>query len=129
MDEIVLVFLSWQFLVVGLVIYFTFRFFNDFAGPKLWRVVKLRKLLKFLEGSKMVWPPLFGFGLGWIPGVPRPEPLTGSSSLTVAMLFLVAGLFCQSIVKGVRKALAARGINIDWDLDPRSQLKNKKVGL
>ena len=77
MDEIADVFMSWQFLLVGVIVYFVFGLFNSFLGPRLWGINKkgLRKFLKFLEGSKMVWPPLLGFGLGWIPGMPRPEPL------------------------------------------------------
>lgn len=126
MEDIVGVFLSWQFLLVGVVVYFVFRFCNDFVGPNLWKVYRIRKILVWLEGSKLIWPPLFGFALGWVPGMPRPAPLEDSSSLTVAMLFLVAGLYCQWIVKGIRKALAARGVNLDLDLAPKDQLKVKK---
>ena len=123
MDEILDVFLSWQFLLVGIVVYFVFKFFNEFVIPKLWTIPKLRRAIKFLEGSKMIFPPLIGFGLGCIPQMPRPEPLSESNQLTVAMLFLVAGLFCQSIVKAVRKALETRGVNIELDIPPKEQKK------
>lgn len=126
MDDIVGVFLSWQFLLVGIVVYFTFKLFNDFLAPKLWRAAKMRRVLKYFEGSKMVFPPLLGFALGWVPQMPRPEPLAESNSLTVAMLFMVAGLFCQAIVKGIRKALSARGINIELDMTPKEQ-KTKMI--
>lgn len=123
MDEIVDVFLSWQFVLVGCTVYLVFKLFNQVVGPQLWKVVKLRKALKYLEASKTIWPPLMGFGLGWIPTMPKPEPLAESSSLTVAMLFLVAGLFSSAIVKGVHKALESRGINIDLDVPPKQQKK------
>lgn len=128
MDEIVSVFLSWQFLLIGIVVYFIFGVFNGFLGPRLWKIQnkKFRKFLKFMEGSKMVWPPLLGFGLGWIPGMPRPDALAESSALTVALLYIVAGLGCQWIVKGVKKALEARGIDVELDWTPKEQKAAKK---
>jgi hypothetical protein len=127
MDEIVRVFLSWQFLLVGIVVYFVFGLFNGFLGPKLWKIrnMKWRSIMKFLEGIKMVWPPLIGFGLGWIPGMPRPDALAESSTLTVALLYIVAGLGCQWIVKGIKKALEARGIDVELDMTPQDQKKAK----
>lgn len=127
MDEIVDVYLSWQFLTIGVVVYFIFGFFNNFLGPRLWKIknTRWRKTLKFFEGAKMVWPPVFGFALAWIPGMPRPEPLAESETITVALLYVVAGLGCQSVVKGVKKALEARGIDIDLDLDPKEQKKQR----
>ena len=102
-------------------------FFNDFLIPKLWKHKKIRRVLKYMEGSKMIYPPLLGFGLGWIPQMPRPEPLLESNQLTVAMLYIVAGLCCQSIVKGVKKALEAKGIDLEIDLPPKEQ-KKKNLG-
>lgn len=127
MDEIVSVFMSWQFLLIGIIVYFVFGLFNSFLGPRLWKIKnkRWRKFMKFLEGSKMVWPPLLGFCLGWIPGMPRPDPLVGSATVTVAMLYTVAGLGCQWIVKGIKKALEARGIDVELDMDPREQKKAK----
>lgn len=127
MDEIVSVFMSWQFLLVGVIVYFVFGLFNSFLGPRLWSInnLGLRKFLRILEGSKMVWPPLLGFGLGWIPGMPRPEPLAESNTLTVALLYVVAGLACQSIVKGVKKALEARGIDVELNMTPKEQKARK----
>ena len=126
MEDIVGVFLSWQFLLVGITVFFLFKFFNEFVGPRLWGIHKLRKVMIWLEGSKMIWPPLFGFALGWLPGMPRPAPLEESNNITVAMLFLVAGLFCQSIVKAVRKALEVRGVNVDLDIPPKEQKKLRR---
>ena len=127
MDEITGVFLSWQFLLVGVVVWMIFAFFNQFLGPRLWQIKdpRWRKTLRFLEGIKLIWPPIFGFGLAWVPGMPRPDALEDSGKLTVAILFAVAGLTCQWIVKGVKKALEARGIDIDIDVDPREQKKRK----
>jgi len=129
MDEIACVFLSWQFLLIGLIVYFVFGFFNDFLGPRLWSIrnVKWRKTLKFLEGIKVVWPPIFGFTLGWIPDIPRPDALAESSTLTLALLYFVAGLCCQWIVKGVKKCLESRGIEIDVDLPPKQQKKTRSA--
>lgn len=125
MDDIVSVFLSWQFLLIGIIVYFIFGFFNQFLGPRIWKIqnTKLRKTMKFLDGTKLIWPPTLGFTLGLIPQMPRPDPLIESNQLTVAMLYLVAGLGCQWIVKGIKKALEARGIDVDLDLDPREQKK------
>lgn len=132
MDEIVGVFLSWQFLLIGIIVYFLFGIFNGFLGPRLWKIKNKgwRKFMKFMEGIKMVWPPLFGFGLAWIPGMPQPEPLVAaeSSTLTVALLYSVAGLGCQWIVKGVKKALEARGIDVELDMTPKEQKKAKSGG-
>ena len=125
MDEIVSVFLSWQFLLIGIIVYFVFGLFNNFLGPRLWKIRnhRWRQFMKFLEGIKLIWPPIFGFALGLIPSMPRPDPLVESNQITVAMLYLVAGLGCQWIVKGIKKALEARGIDVDLDIDPREQKK------
>ena len=121
MDDIVRVFMSWQFLLVGVAVWMIFELFNKVINPYLWKVNKLRKVLKFLEGIKLVFPPLLGFGIGWIPSIPRPEALNDASQFTVALLYSVAGLCSQWIVKGVRKALEARGIDTDLDDPPRQQ--------
>lgn len=128
MDEIISVFLSWQFLLIGIIVFFVFAFFNQFLGPRLWKIknVKWRAIMKFLEGIKTIWPPLLGFGLGWIPQMPRPEPLADQHQATVAMLYLVAGLGSSWIVQGVKKALEARGIDVEMDLSPKEQKKAKK---
>lgn len=128
MDAIGDVFFSWQFLLVGVVVFLIFGFFNQFVGGQLWRVKALRKVLRELEGTKMVWPPLIGFGLGWIPSMPRPTELTESSQFTVALLYSVAGLCSLWIVKGVKKYLESRGVKIDLDDDPRQQ-KELRRGL
>jgi hypothetical protein len=127
MSEIVNIYLSWQFLLIGIIVFLIFAFFNDFLGPWLWRVqnTKWRKVMKFFEGIKMVWPPLLGFGLGWVPGIPRPDALMESSQLTVALLYLIAGLSCQWLVKAIKKALEARGIDVDLDFTPKEQKKLK----
>ena len=130
MDEIVNVFLSWQFLLVGIAVFFVFAFFNGLGawkglGAYLWKIKGLRKILQILEGIKMLFPPLFGFGMGWIPQIPRPEPLVESTQFTVALLYMVAGLCSPWIVKGIKKALEAKGINVDIDLTPKEQKKHK----
>jgi hypothetical protein len=127
MNEIGNVFLSWQFLLVGIVVFFVFGFFNQFLGPRLWRLNKawLRRFLKVMESFKMIWPPLLGFALGWIPWMPRPAALEGTHQFAVALLYLVAGLFSLWIVKGVKKYLESRGINIDLDFTPKEQKKVK----
>ena len=126
MDDILAVFFSWQFLLIGIIVYFVFGFFNDFLGPRLWKIAKIRKVLKAIEGVKMIFPPAWGFALGWIPMIPRPEPLKDANQLTVALLYLVAGIACQWIVKGVKKALEARGIDVDLDLSPKDQRKQPR---
>lgn len=128
MESIGDVFFSWQFLLIGVVVFLIFGFFNGFIGGQLWRVRSLRPVLRELEGTKLIWPPLIGFGLGWIPGIPRPEAVTESNQFTVALLYCVAGLCSVWIVKGVKKYLESRGIKIDLDEPPREQ-KDLRKGL
>ena len=59
--------------------------------------------------------------------MPRPEQLAESSTLTVALLYTVAGVGCVFFVKAIKKALEARGIDIDLDLTPKEQ-KKAKIG-
>ena len=127
MDEIGSVFFSWQFLLIGIIVYFIFAFFNEFLGPRLWSINnrRWRSVMKFLDGIKVVWPPIFGFLLGWVPGIPRPSALSESSTLTLALLYFVAGLGCQWIVKGVKKYIESRGIDVDLDLSPKQQKKTR----
>jgi hypothetical protein len=128
MDAIGGVFFSWQFLLIGVVVFLVFGFFNRFVGGQLWRINSLRTILRELDGTKLVWPPIIGFALGWVPAIPRPEALTESSQFTVALLYSVAGLCSQWIVKGVKKYIESRGIKIDLDDDPRKQ-KELRRGL
>lgn len=130
MNEIVNVFVSWQFLLVGVIVFLLFAIFNGLGswqgvGAYMWKIQSkgFRKFLKVMEGIKMIWPPLFGFALGWIPAVPRPEALEDTSQFTAALLYAVAGLCSPWIVKGVRKALEARGIDIELDEPPKAQKK------
>jgi hypothetical protein len=128
MDSIGDVFFSWQFLLIGVVVFIVFGFFNQFIGGQLWRWRLVRPALRELEGTKLVWPPLIGFALGWVPAIPRPEALVESSQFTVALLYTVAGLCSQWIVKGVKKYIESRGIKIDLDDDPKRQ-KDLRRGL
>jgi hypothetical protein len=137
MDEIISVFVSWQFLLVTFAIYLMFGLFN---GIREWEGIShylwilggrpsmrwLRKLLKFTEAIKVPMLALMGFGVGWIPDMPRPTPLESSSTLTLAILYAIAGIFSMFIVKAIRKALEARGIDIDLDMQPKTQIGKKK---
>jgi hypothetical protein len=68
---------------------------------------------------------LIGFGLGWIPQLPRPEPLAEQSQLSIALLYGIAGLFSMFIVKAFKKFAESKGIDIDLDLTPKEQKKRK----
>lgn len=133
MNQIVDVFVSWQFLLIGVIVFLIFAVFNGLGawpgiGAYLWKIDKAgwRKFLKVMEGIKMIWPPLFGFAIGWLPSMPRPEPLLEANQFTVALLYAVAGLCSPWIVKAVKKALEARGIDVMLDMPPREQKNLKK---
>ena len=137
MDEIISIFVSWQFLLVTFAIYLMFGLFNgirEWEGISyyLWilggkpRMKWLRKFLKLMEAIKIPLLALMGFSLGWLPDMPRPAPLEESSTLTLAILYAIAGIFSMFIVKAIRKALEARGIDIDLDMQPKTQIGKKK---
>ena len=133
MNDIYSIFTSWQFLLVGGTVFLIMALFNGLGswrgvGFYLWKLKWTRKILKVVEAAKVLFLPLIGFGLGWIPQVPRPEQLQGEevTQFTVALLYAVAGLCSMIIVKFVKKTLEAQGIDIDLDLDPKEQ---KKAGF
>lgn len=134
MNEIFSIFTSWQFLLVGGIVFLIMAFFNGMGswkgiGHYLWATKNkvVRKILKFLEAVKVLFLPIIGFGLGWIPQVPRPEALQGDdvSQFSVALLYAVAGLCSAIIVKFVKQSLQARGIDIELDMQPKEQKKQK----
>lgn len=133
MDEIWAIFTSWQFLLVGGIVFLIMAFFNGLGswkgvGHYLWYTGKrpIRKLLKFMVAVKVLFLPIIGFGLGWIPGMPRPPQLEESSTLSLAMLYAVSGLCSMLIVKFLKKTAEARGIDLDLDMDPKEQKKAKR---
>ncbi|MHA2333072.1 MAG: hypothetical protein ACXAEU_13715 [Candidatus Hodarchaeales archaeon] len=132
MGEIHDIFVSWQFLLIGGIVFVIFGFFNGIGsweglGAHLWRIKSkpVRQCLRCLEAIKVLFLPLIGFGLGWIPQIPRPEALQGEdvSQLSVALLYAVAGMCSMMIVKFVKKTLQARGIDVNLDLKPKDQKK------
>lgn len=132
MDEIWAIFTSWQFLLVGGVVFLIMSFFNGLGswkglGHYLWATKKrpVRRFLKFMEAVKVLFLPLTGFTLGWVPGMPRPSQLEEASTLSLAMLYSVSGLCSMLIVKFLKKTAEARGIDIDIDLDPREQKRKR----
>jgi hypothetical protein len=138
MDEIVNVFLCWQFLLVAGIVFLIFGFFNGLRGWKgighyLWAVSWrkelrcLRKFLKIIEAIKVPLLAVIGFGLGWIPGMPRPDELSDSSTLSVALLYAVAGICSMFLVKSIKKVLEARGIDIDIDIPPKNQNLKRRL--
>jgi hypothetical protein len=126
MDEIWLIVLSWPFLLVGAVVFLIMAFFNGLGswkglGHHLWKTGNktVRRALRFFEATKVLFLPVFGFALGSIPQIPRPDQLEGSSQLAVALCSML-------IVKFIRKSAEARGIDIDLDIDPKEQ---KRIGM
>lgn len=128
MDKVTSIFLSAQFVLVALIIFSVFYYLNRHLGPVLWASGnrRIRSFLKFMEMTKLIYPPLMGFGLGFVPFIPKPAALDGQHPIMAASVFFVAGLFCQWIVKGIKKALEARGIDIELPLNPNEQ---KKQGM
>jgi hypothetical protein len=132
MDEMWKILLSWQFLLMGMVVFIIIAFFNGLGswrgiGSFLWTIENrtLRKLLKVTEMVKIPCMFLLGFGLAWIPGIPRPSEFEEASTLSLALLYGIAGLFSMIIVKWVKKVAEARGIDIELNLDPKEQKKAK----
>ena len=132
MDDIWTIVLSWPFLLVGVVVFLIMAFFNGLGSWKglgyyLWGTGNrtVRRALRFFEATKVLFLPVFGFVLGSIPQIPRPEQLEESSQLAVSLLYAVSGLCSMLIVKFVKKTAEARGIDIDLDLDPKEQKKAK----
>lgn len=133
MDEIWAIFISWQFLLIGGIVFLIMAFFNGLGewagiGFYLWRTGNryVRRALVFFEATKVLFLPIFGFGLGCIPQIPRPGPLESASQLSVALLYSVAGLCSMMIVKLFKQTAEARGIDVEWDLDPKAQRKLRK---
>jgi len=134
MEEIWAILTSWPFLMMGGIVFLIVAFFNGLGGwkgigPYLWGTGNkvIRKFLKVMEQIKIPMMFLIGFGLGWIPQIPRPEQLAEQSQLSIAMLYGIAGLFSMVIVKAFKKFAEARGIDIDLDLDPKEQKKQGKL--
>lgn len=132
MDDLWGIILSWQFIVMGCVVFLIVAFFNGLGkwkgiGHYLWATKKkpIRQFLKFMEAVKIPLMFFLGFGLGWIPQVPRPPQLEEVSQFTMALVYGIAGLFSVVIVKWVKKMAEARGIDIELDLDPKEQKKAK----
>lgn len=136
MSEIQDVIISWQFLLVGCVVFLIFGFFNGLGswpglGFYLWRIKSKawRQVLRVFEAIKVLFLPLFGFGIGWLPAIPRPQPLQGEevSTFSVALLYAMAGIGSMFIVKFVQKSLAAKGIDIEIDTPPKKQVRAKQA--
>lgn len=133
MDDIWLIVLSWPFLLVGVVVFLVMAFFNGLGswrglGYYLWTTGNrtVRRALQFFEATKVLFLPVFGFALGSIPQIPRPEQLAEASQLAVSLLYAVSGLCSMLIVKFVKKSAEARGIDIDLDLDPKMQKRMRR---
>jgi len=128
MDEIVDIVFSWQFLLVGILVFLLMTLFMCLGGL-LWRFAWMRRVLVWLDAAAPWLPPLFGAGLGAIPIWPRPGSLNelpeGQAYFAMIVLGLLAGLFYEKIWKGVKQVIEARGIDLSLDLPPKQQKKMK----
>lgn len=131
MNDILAIVVSWQFLLMGLLVALLMAFFLK-VGSAMWKVKKLRKVIKFFAGVSVWLPPVFGAGLGAIPYWPRPgavqELPEWQGYTAMVVLGLLAGVFYERIWKFVKERLESQGIDIDLDLDPKEQKKAKKNG-
>jgi len=130
MNDITTIFISFPTILAACITFSVFYYLNMRVGPVLWETKNrfIRRVLKVLEATKLVYPPLFAASLACIPVMPRPALVEGSLFVS-AFVFFVAGIFCTWIVKGVRKALEARGINIDIDDPPKTQIRRNRAGF
>lgn len=69
----------------------------------------------------MIWPPLIGATFAFLPIVPRPEAISDQPVSVIVFAYFMIGVHTQWIVKGCKKALEARGIDVDLDLSPLDQ--------
>jgi len=128
-DNIIGIVLSWQFLLMGLIVGLFMAFFMK-IGSLMWKSKPLRKVVKFFTGISVWLPPALGAGLGAIPYWPRPGPVQempewqGYTAMIV--LGLLAGVFYERIWKFVQERLKGRGIDIELDMSPKDQLKGKE---
>jgi hypothetical protein len=134
MVEIWEILTSWPFLMMGGIVFIIVAFFNGLGkwrgiGSYLWATKNkfVRRVLKVMEAWKMPFMFLIGFGLGWIPQIPRPPQLEEQSQLSIALLYGIAGLCSTFIVKHFKKYAEGRGIDIDLDLDPKQQKRAKNL--
>ncbi len=129
MNEIMDLVFSWQFLSLG-VVTAILMVVGLKVGFLLWKVKKMRGVVRFFDALKPWIPWLIGGGLGAIPIWPRPEQIQEISDKYqyIAMIFLgmVAGALYERIWKGVKQVIEARGIDLDLDITPQEQKRIKK---
>lgn len=129
MDDIVGVLVSWQVLLIGVLVWIWMTLLMK-AGEAMWKIKnkRLRQSLLFLETAAPWLPPLFGLLLGALPWWPIP----GDLHVTIVQgrfimlgLGLGAGYFYERIWKGIRQVIEARGIDLNMDISPKEQKKQR----
>lgn len=128
MEQIAGLVFSWQFLTIGvmtaLIIMTALR-----LGELLWKVRRLRGMIRFANALKPWVPWAIGGLLGaipWWPPPPQIEELPQQHGyFSMILIGIMAGALYERIWKGVKQVIEARGIDLEWDLPPRDQ-KNVK---
>jgi hypothetical protein len=126
MEEIGAVLFSWQFLLIGVIVFLLMYVFM-FLGTRLWALDRkwLRRVLVWTYAASPYLPGFLGAGLGAIPVWPRPGPLQElpdeQGYFAMILLGLVAGLLYERIWKGVKQYIESRGLDIELSVPPREQ--------
>lgn len=127
MDEILQIAFTWQFILAAVVVAVIMRG-GETVGARLWQTGNrhLRRLVVFVDSVKVFFPPLLGFGLGWVPWFPPMEFLENVHRFVFALTLMVAGSCWQYVFMGVRQQLKNRGIDVDLAMPPKEQKRFRR---
>lgn len=127
MDEILQIAFTWQFILAAVVVAVIMRG-AETVGLRLWQTGNrhLRRLVVFTDSVKVFFPPLLGFGLGWVPWFPPMEALADVHRFVFALTLMVAGSCWQYVFMGVRQQLKNRGIDVDLAMPPKEQKRFRR---
>lgn len=129
MDQIAALIFSWQFLTLGLMTWFIMNMGLK-IGKALWKIKRLRGLIRIFSALVPWIPWLIGGALGAIPVWPRPQMVAeidpSYQYVTMIILGILSGAMYERIWKGVKQVIEARGIDLDSDMSPHEQKKAKK---
>src|SRR5210317_1453444 len=127
MDEILQIAFTWQFILAAIVVAVIMRG-GETVGLRLWETGnrKLRRLVVVTDSVKVFFPPLLGFGLGWVPWFPPMEALADVHRFVFALTLMVAGSCWQYVFMGVKQQLKTRGIDVELPMPPKEQKRMKR---
>jgi hypothetical protein len=122
MDQIIDIVVSWQFVLISLVVLCVMTVLGR-LGKWLWSLKKksIRRVMVYLNVLTPWMPWALGAGLGAIPQMPRPAPLQDVHWAVMMVVGLAAGGIYERVWKGIRQVAESRGIDLDLDDTPNKQ--------